>query len=110
MTPEREQAIREGARHWLVQPRTIRLLWWISGVILALTVLAQFWVPVHAHFGVDGWPGFYAGFGFLSCVAMVVFAKALGIVLKRPDDYYVRPTKLAPSVLDEDKSGQHIDV
>jgi len=108
MTPEREQAIREGANHWLVQPRTVRVLKWISGLILALTVLAQFFVPVHAYFSVDSWPGFYAGFGFLSCVAMVLFAKVLGWLLKRPDDYYMRPTRLAPSVIEED--GQSDDV
>jgi hypothetical protein len=108
MTPEREQAIRDGASHWLVQPRTIRALWWISGVILALTVIAQIWIPVHAHFGVDGWPGFYAGFGFLSCVAMVLFAKVLGWVLKRRDDYYIRPTQLAPSVMDQDEQNDDV--
>ncbi len=101
MSPEREKAIREGASHWLVQPKTIRLLWWISGIVLALTVVAQIWIHVHDYFVVDGWPGFYAAFGFLSCVAMVLFAKVLGSVLKRPDDYYVKPTQLAPSVLEE---------
>jgi hypothetical protein len=108
MTPEREQAIREGAGHWLVQPRTIRLLWWLSGIVLALTVVAQIWIPVHAHFSIDGWPGFYAGFGFLSCVAMVLFAKVLGWFLKRPDDYYLKPTQLAPNVLDEDRQGDDV--
>ncbi|AKS40761.1 hypothetical protein [Wenzhouxiangella marina] len=102
MSQDREQALREGAKHWLVQPRTIRILWWVFGVILALTVVAQRWVHVHAHFGVDGWPGFYAAYGFLSCVAMVLFAKVLGWWLKRPDDYYIEPTQLAPSALDED--------
>ena len=31
---------------------------------------------------------FGAVFGFLSCVLMVLFAKALGVLLKRPNDYY----------------------
>lgn len=34
------------------------------------------------------WPGFYAAFGFLACVALVVLARILGWWLKRPDDYY----------------------
>ena len=37
---------------------------------------------------VDGWFGFGAVFGFLSCLLMVLFAKALGVFLKRPRDYY----------------------
>ncbi len=97
---DRELARREGASHWLVQPKTIRLLWWIFGTILVLTVAAQLFIHVHAYFSVDGWPGFYAGFGFLSCVAMVLFAKVLGWVLKRPDDYYDDPPELAPDADD----------
>ena len=75
-------------KHWLSRPETIRKLWWIFGVILALTVLAQIAVSVHGHFGVDGWFGFNAVYGFVTCVLMVVFAKLLGFILKRPDDYY----------------------
>jgi hypothetical protein len=74
--------------HWLVRPTTIRRLWWAFAVVLALTVAAQFFIYVKGYFGVDGWFGFGAFFGFLSCLAMVLFAKALGILLKRNEDYY----------------------
>lgn len=88
--------------HWLVRPKTIRLLWWIFGTILALTVAGQLFIHFHAYFEVDGWFGFYAIYGFLTCVGMVVLAKLLGFVLKRPDDYYFRETELAPSALTEE--------
>lgn len=78
----------EHQKHWLVRPKNIRRLWWIFAVILALTVLAQAFVHVHAYFGVDGWFGFSAAYGFLTCVAMVIFAKLLGMLLKRPENYY----------------------
>jgi len=87
--------------HWLVRPATIRKLWWIFGVILALTVGAQLFVHVHGYFGIDEWPGFSAGYGFLACVAMVVFARLLGRVLKRPVDYYDSPPRLSPDVDDD---------
>jgi hypothetical protein len=74
--------------HWLVRPATIRLLWRVFGAVLGLTVAAQLWIAVHGHFGADGWFGFNAAFGFLSCVAMVVFAKLLGLLVKRPESYY----------------------
>ncbi len=74
--------------HWLARADTIRLLWRVFAVVLALTVLAQVAVSVKGYFGVDGWFGFGAAFGFLSCVAMVLVAKALGFVLKRGEDYY----------------------
>lgn len=80
---------RRGEReHWLVRPRTIRGLWWAFGVILLLTVVGQLAIPVKGHFAVDGWLGFGAGYGFASCLIMVLVAKVLGWLLKRPDDYY----------------------
>jgi hypothetical protein len=75
---------------WLERPSTIRVLWIVFAVVLAGSVLAQLAIESHGHFGVDGWFGFNAAFGFLACVAMVVFAKVLGYLLKRPDDYYER--------------------
>lgn len=74
--------------HWLVRPATIRKLWWGFSVVLALTVAAQLFVDVKGYFDVDGWFGFGAAFGFLSCLAMVLVAKALGFFLKRGEDYY----------------------
>ncbi|MCB1606697.1 MAG: hypothetical protein KDI71_06950 [Xanthomonadales bacterium] len=75
-------------RAWLYRPSSIRKLWIGLYVLLGLTVVAQFGVHVHDHFGVDGWFAFSAAYGFLSCVSMVLFAKGLGYLIKRPDDYY----------------------
>ena len=73
---------------WLVRPSSIRLLWWVFAAVLAVCVLLQFLFPVKGYFGADGWFGFGGVFGFLACVAMVLVAKVLGFVLKRPVDYY----------------------
>ena len=74
--------------HWLTRPATIRKLWWVFSLVLALTVAAQFFVYVKGYFGPDGWFAFGAVFGFLSCQIMVLVAKALGLILKRGEDYY----------------------
>jgi len=84
---EREMKRREDDS-WLSRPSTIRLLWRVFAVVLAVSVAAQLLFKVKGYFGVDGWLGFGAVFGFLSCVAMVLFAKALGWILKRDEDYY----------------------
>ena len=76
------------SKHWLTRPETIHKLWIGGGAILALTVVAQLPLHVHEYFGVDGWFGFNAAYGFLACVAMVLFAKALGLLIKRGDTYY----------------------
>lgn len=75
-------------QHWLVRPATIRRLWIGFGIILLLTLVAQFFIGIHDYFTADGVFGFYAFFGFFSCVAMVVVAKLLGLLLKRPDTFY----------------------
>lgn len=74
--------------HWLVRPGTIRRLWMVFIVILALTVLAELAVTKHPYFAIEEIFGFGAWYGFLACVVLVFFSKALGAILKRPDDYY----------------------
>ena len=74
--------------HWLARPATIKLLWRVFIAVLVVLVLAQVFIYVKGYFGVDGWFGFGAVFGFLSCLAIVLVAKGLGLFLKRPNDYY----------------------
>ncbi len=76
------------AQHWLERPGTIYWLWRGGFAVLALTVLADLFFVTHPHFVVDGVFGFFAAFGFFACLAMVLFAKFLGVFLKRPDSYY----------------------
>jgi len=75
-------------QHWLERPRTNYWLWRGGFALLALTVLADLLYEPHPYFLVDGIFGFHAAYGFLACVAMVLFAKLLGLILKRDDAYY----------------------
>lgn len=75
-------------QHWLVRESTIRCLWIGTAIILILLVVAQFFIKVKPAVGMDGSFGFGAWFGFFSCVAMVVFAKIIGHVVKRSECYY----------------------
>jgi len=84
-----------GRDHWLVRPATIRKLWWIFGAVLALTVAAQFFVHVHGYFGIDKWPGFNAGYGFLACVAHGRVRQATGLFAQAAG----RLLQLAPEIL-----------
>lgn len=74
--------------HWLTRPRTIRRLWAVFLAALALTVLAGLAVELHPHFAVERLFGFNALYGFLACAALILVAKALGLVLRRRDTYY----------------------
>lgn len=74
--------------HWLLRPKTIRKLWIGGCLMLAALVAADALVHPHVYFGIEGTFGFNAWYGFATCVAMVVAAKALGIFIKREDTYY----------------------
>lgn len=76
--------------HWLDEPRNVRLLWRLFLAVLALTVLAELLVDLHPHFAIEGLFGFHAWFGLLACAVMIFVAKALGVLLKRPESYYGR--------------------
>ncbi|WP_136037985.1 hypothetical protein [Candidatus Colwellia aromaticivorans] len=80
--------MNEQEKHWLVRAKTVRLLWRGGIAILFLLVIADFFVHAHPYFQIDGTFGFYSWFGLVVCAGMVVFAKALGVFLKRKDTYY----------------------
>jgi uncharacterized membrane protein YkvI len=75
---------------WLVRPGTIRLLWVIFLLVLALTVLASLFTKAHTGFRFEDSFGFNAWYGFLTCIGMVLIAKLLGHLLRRKDSYYDR--------------------
>ena len=66
----------------------MRLAWTIFIAVLALTVAAQAFVQRHEAFEVERVFAWNALYGFLACAALVLVAKALGLLLKRRDDYY----------------------
>jgi len=78
------------SRHWLDDPKHVRLLWRGFIAVLALTLGAQFVVDLHPAFALEAWFGFYAAFGFAACALMILAAKLLGFLIKRPDSYYAR--------------------
>lgn len=75
-------------QHWLVKPVTIKLLWVCGIALLAFVTWLGTTVHPHSKFGIEGSLGFYSWYGFVTCFAMVIFAKALGLVLSKKDTYY----------------------
>jgi hypothetical protein len=74
--------------HWLTRPSTIKLLWIVFVVVLALTVVAGVWLTEEPHFEIERLFAFNAAYGFVVCAAMILVAKVLGVLLKRRDTYY----------------------
>ena len=73
---------------WLVRKSTIRMLWIVSGVVLAALTLLDLVVKKKSHFAIEDVFGFGSFYGFIACVVLVVGSKALGAFLKRKDTYY----------------------
>ena len=76
--------------HWLDDERNVRKLWRGFIAVLALTVIAGAFVDLHPHFEIESWFGFNAAYGFIICLLMIFGAKALGLILKKPDSYYAQ--------------------
>lgn len=63
-------------------------MWRTFIAILLLSVLAQLAVDAHVHYEVEHLFGAYAIYGFVACAALILIARAIGLLLKRPDSYY----------------------
>lgn len=75
--------------NWLDNPKNIRLVRNVFYGVLVLLVLPDLFLHKHTLFySFEAWPGFYALFGFISCVAIILVSKVLGYVLKRNESYY----------------------
>lgn len=72
------------------KPKNIRLLKILFYISLALTVIVDFFIiRTYIHFPWENIPGFYALFGLVACILIVVLAKTLGHQwLMRKEDYY----------------------
>jgi len=81
---------RKQKKYWLDDHRNVdRLVRWFYGVCAAL-ILIDVFVPKHGPFALEHVFGFYGFFGFVACVALVLTAKQMRRVIKRPEDYYDR--------------------
>lgn len=86
--PDDRHTASDDRGHWLTRPATVRVLWGVFALVLSTTVAIQRFVPVKATFGLDGTFAFAAWFGFAACLLMVLLARVLGWLVKRPEDYY----------------------
>jgi len=75
-------------QHWLDRPGSVNTLIRGLAVICVVLVVADAFYEKVTHYGWEQAPGFYAVFGFVSCVALVVAAKGLRRLLMRDEDYY----------------------
>lgn len=71
-------------------PRNVKKLLYVFYFICAVLFLVDFLVHRHIVHSWESLWGFYAIYGWLACVILVLVAKELRKVLMRPEDYYDR--------------------
>lgn len=78
-------------RRWLDHRENVTKVYWSVWVLCGLLLLVEPLVHKHGDFAFEDWFGFHGLYGFVACVALVLAAKGLRVILKRPEDYYDRP-------------------
>jgi uncharacterized membrane protein len=78
-----------GKKHIFDKPENIKLALRVFYAICALLFIADFFVPKH---GVNYWedvPQFFAAFGLIACILLVLVSRfILRPLVKRKEDYY----------------------
>lgn len=70
------------------KPENIQKMLKVFYVICALLVIVDFVVHRHIYHDWENIPAFYAIYGFVGCVVLVIIAKAMRKVLMKEEDYY----------------------
>lgn len=78
----------DGRVRWLDRKENVTKVARALYAFCVVLVLLDFVIHRHAELGADGTWGFYAAYGFIGSVFLVMTAKQLRKILKRPEDYY----------------------
>ena len=76
-------------KHFFDKPKNVRGLFWVFCASLLVVLVLEFFIDKHPYFPWEEWPGFYAAFGFVVFVGLILVAKyILRPIIKRKEDYY----------------------
>lgn len=70
------------------KPKNVSIILYTFYAISALLVVLDFVVHRHIYVHFEEIPAFYAIYGFIACVVLVVLAKLMRLVLMRSETYY----------------------
>ncbi|MFH1982131.1 MAG: hypothetical protein ABIL58_09805 [Pseudomonadota bacterium] len=69
-------------------PKNVKRLLWFFFAVLAILVIADFFISKHGHFPFEDHSNFFSAYGFVACVAVIFASKVLRFFLGRPETYY----------------------
>lgn len=82
----RDQAREE--QHFFDKPSRVRGVLAALYITCGLLAVADFFLHRHVEHPLESLPTFYAVYGFVGCVSLVLVAKELRKWIKREEDYY----------------------
>ncbi len=69
-----------------------RFFWALYGLGLGISLILDLWFlyskKLHYHFQFQYLPEFFALFGFLGCMLLILIAKGMGFFIVKDEDYY----------------------
>lgn len=75
-------------RHMFDNPRNVRRVVYVLLAICAVALAGDFFIERYVDHPWEALFGFYAVYGFVACVLLVLAAKEMRKVLMRKEDYY----------------------
>lgn len=73
---------------WVDKPGSANRIFWGLAVFCGLLFLADFAYEKHGKFDIENLPGFFGVYGFICFTGLILLAKGLRVLIKRPEDYY----------------------
>jgi Trk-type K+ transport system membrane component len=75
--------------HFFDKPENVKKVLVLFYVSLLVLIIMELLIQKDPHFSWEGFPAFYATYGFVGCVGLVLGAKyILRNIVKRKEDYY----------------------
>ena len=73
---------------WVDKPGSANKIFWALALFCVALFLFDFTFEKHGNFSLEDLPGFFGVFGFIAFTAVILGAKALRVLIKRPEDFY----------------------
>ena len=73
---------------WFTETKNANKIFLGLALVCFVLFLADFTYNKHGHFHIEEIPGFYGAYGFFMFTALILVAKALRLLIKRPENYY----------------------
>ena len=70
------------------KPQNVKRVLGTFFISLIVLLIMDFFVHKHSEFPWEGYPDFFAVYGFVSCALLIFLAKILRLFIKRDERYY----------------------